>query len=293
MFSTGFRAVCYRVVSIDQAQQVAMPIMNIAMIYSGFLILKPEIKDWQIEFFYLSPFSWLVRSLTLNEFNDEKYDELAFNGVRNGDFYMSNFGIDVESGWKWGGVGYVAGCIVLFTYLGARWLSNTRFDLLQGTKRSMSDERTVNQTMIQNEPQEQYAPALGSAAGAAAPAKDVTLQVRPASAVKGLAKMSAHSSQVQINSVLPFQPASFAFENISYSVPVIHTEGKDKGKTYQKQLLSSVTGFVKPGQLVALMVRSSTTSARVQCSQGLYSGPHARGGNRRGGELGLQWRSGR
>lgn len=48
MFSTGFRAICYRVVSIDQAQQWAMPIMNIAMIYSGFLILKPEIKDWQV-----------------------------------------------------------------------------------------------------------------------------------------------------------------------------------------------------------------------------------------------------
>jgi ABC-type multidrug transport system permease subunit len=47
-FASLFRTICYKVVSVDVAQQVAMPFMNIAMIYSGFLILKNEIRNWQI-----------------------------------------------------------------------------------------------------------------------------------------------------------------------------------------------------------------------------------------------------
>ncbi len=47
----------------------------VGMVYSGFLILKQEIKDWQIEFFWASPFAWIVRSVTINEFDDTKYNE--------------------------------------------------------------------------------------------------------------------------------------------------------------------------------------------------------------------------
>ncbi len=73
------------------------------MIYSGFLILKDEIKDWQIEFFWLSPFSWVVRTLCLNEFNDGKYSGPAPTdaNLRIGDFYMKNFGINTETQYKW------------------------------------------------------------------------------------------------------------------------------------------------------------------------------------------------
>jgi len=268
LFGTGFRAICYRVVAIDQAQQWAMPIMNIMMIYSGFLILKDEIKDWQIEFYWLSPFAWIVRTICLNEFNDGTYSDPPpdpdATETRRGDFYLHNFGgMPTDNAYKWGGVGYLLGCCALFTWAGSYWLRTVRFDLLQGTKRVKPEEAAGGTTAV-------GAPldvAVASGGVLAQPANavaakpptaqgsDVLVQVQPVRAVpeKRLKNMSSASSQVPINSVLPFQPASFAFEHISYSVTVTETEGPRKGKTYDKQLLQDVSGYVKPGQLVALM----------------------------------------
>jgi hypothetical protein len=64
------------------------------MIYSGFLILKDEIKDWQIEFYWLSPFAWIIRSVCINEFNAGEYSDPPPDGSggRRGDFYLHNFG---------------------------------------------------------------------------------------------------------------------------------------------------------------------------------------------------------
>jgi ABC-type multidrug transport system fused ATPase/permease subunit len=186
-----------------------------------------------------------------------------------------------DNAYKWAGIGYVAFCCVLFTWAGAHWLKNVRFDLLQGTKRVKLTEDAI----AEGEAPPQGAPLsvpLASGAVLAVPAtahtsagnpspaaSDVVVQVQPVRAVpeKRLRNMASASSQVPINSVLPFQPASFAFEHISYSVTVTETEGKQKGKTYDKELLHDVSGFVKPGQLVALMGSSGaghTPSSAIQ-----------------------------
>lgn len=263
MFCTFFRAICYKVTAIDGAQQVAMPVMNVMMIYSGFMILKPEIKNWQIEFFWLSPFSWIIRSVSLNEFGSSDYDP-PIDGIRKGDYFMKSFGMDVDSEYKWAGIGYVLGCVILATLFAARWLGNTRFDLLQGTKR-LSKQATVEPVDEAQQGQmvaDKRAGDMPPTNGVNGVDKSVVVQINGQAAgpgdygagnAKSLANMQSYSSAVAIKSVLPFHPATFVFRDINYTVTVKSTDSKKGPSTFQKQLLTNVSGFVKPGQLCALM----------------------------------------
>jgi ABC-type multidrug transport system ATPase subunit/ABC-type multidrug transport system permease subunit len=195
------------------------------------------------EFYWLSPFSWAIRSIAINEFSSSVYDDIdPTTGLRKGDSYMKSFGLDNESGYQWAGVGYMIGIILLLTVVGSYWLKYVRFDLLQGTKRNKA---------VQEVREEEAAAAL--------PHNTIQVQSNTAAAHLGnLDQYVTKSSLGNINSVLPFQPASLAFSNISYTIQVKNNDPTNKGpKVYSKQLLTNVNGYVKPGQLVALMGKKS------------------------------------
>jgi len=42
---------------------------------AGFLVTRSNIRDFMRWMFYLSPFSWAIRSIAINEFFDERYDD--------------------------------------------------------------------------------------------------------------------------------------------------------------------------------------------------------------------------
>jgi ABC-type multidrug transport system ATPase subunit/ABC-type multidrug transport system permease subunit len=136
MFSSSFRAICLSVLTADEAQNLGMPLINLSMIFSGFIIFPNVIKNWQIEFFWLSPFAWALRGLAINEFSSPDYDEpLAGQTIRRGDVYMDSFDINKDKNYIWAALVYLLGLVALAIALASYWLKNKRFSPIRGTKR--------------------------------------------------------------------------------------------------------------------------------------------------------------
>ena len=70
-----FRACAYAAHNQDVANQMSAPIVGIMFVFAGFLILEEKIPRWLIWNFWISPFSWVLRSLAINEFAASRYDE--------------------------------------------------------------------------------------------------------------------------------------------------------------------------------------------------------------------------
>jgi hypothetical protein len=75
------------------------------MVFGGFLITRDHIPKWLIEFYYVSPFSWIVQSLAQNEYQDARYDypSQANPSIRAGDQYLINYEMHTDPAFKWAG----------------------------------------------------------------------------------------------------------------------------------------------------------------------------------------------
>jgi len=222
MLAALYRSVCYVTATIDQGQQVLNPVFNFMILFGGFLITRSKIPDFLIEFYWLTPISWALRSLVQNEFYAPLYGG-------NGATYLEAFEVQTDRAWQWAGVGYILGFFLVCILASAYLLKTVRFDLLQGTKRKKDDLPLIaaNSPPVTKSLQtiEIPNPALGGA--------------RPKS-----------SSRIINNSFsLPFTPLSLAFHDLHYTVKVKNSEGA----TVDRKLLNGISGYVKPGQLTALM----------------------------------------
>jgi len=112
-FSVFFRSISYLASNPDVARQLDLPFIIVVTIFGGFLINYNSIPDWLIWLFWLSPVSWALRSAALNEFNAPRYDGIEQGGVRQGDGYMQQFGLQTESIWKWMGIVFLVGFYAL------------------------------------------------------------------------------------------------------------------------------------------------------------------------------------
>ena len=107
--STFFRTISYVTPNPDVARQLDFPFILLFVIFGGFLIPYSEIPHWLVWVFWISPLSWGVRSLALNEFKSSRYDGPSSSGQRLGDFYMSTYDVFTNEQYKWAGVGYLLG----------------------------------------------------------------------------------------------------------------------------------------------------------------------------------------
>ena len=73
--------------------------------------VRPNIPPWWIWAYWLSPFSWAVRSVVVNEFMDPKWTGIPVSAatpdVSVGQSVLDTFGFYTERFWVWAGVGYL------------------------------------------------------------------------------------------------------------------------------------------------------------------------------------------
>ena len=143
--SAVFRAVTYGTRHQDIANQMSGPIVATFFLCCGYLILYDNIPKWLIWLYWMSPFTWVLRSLAINEFNAPRYDELytqnaQYAGLRTGDAYMRLWDIDPTSAYKWAGIGYLVGFFLVMQLFCAFILARVRYPLTIGTRRFADDE---------------------------------------------------------------------------------------------------------------------------------------------------------
>jgi hypothetical protein len=166
--------------------------------------------------YWLSPFSWSVRSLAVNEFTQSRYKEyetgIPGQTVNIGQLYLDTYEMRSGSEWIWNGPLLLLGYFFALSLLSIVVLTYQRYELSRGTKRFEEVEDSKN----------------GARRTSAVPANGADDQHASSSA-----------------SALPFQPVTLSFSQIHYTIV------DDKGQT--KKLLTNVSGYAKPKTLTALM----------------------------------------
>jgi hypothetical protein len=245
-----FRTVAYTARNPDIAMNLAGPLTAIFLLFGGFLVTADKIPNWLIWVFYLSPFSWGLRSGALNEFHSDRYADVVPGG---GDTYLRVWQINTNSTYKWAGVGYLLGLFVLVVCLSALALARKRSWLTVGTRREHAEEGHAQD-------------AFGSSASIAALdslqlrrlADDVRIGMKTSSMVR-----DADAAQALEDSKdLAFQRMDITFTNLNYTVTVPDEERP--GKTRDRMLLQNVNGFARAGELTALMGSSGAGQSQIK-----------------------------
>jgi ABC-type branched-subunit amino acid transport system ATPase component len=152
---------------------------------------------------------------------------LDCGGESYGTATLRKLNIDLEPGWKWGGIGFLIGFIVLANVAAAVALDNVRIMRNVGSSRAADEEEPA---------------AAGDAAAAAkggAPALPAPAEER---AVVEVAPTGSAAS------VLPFTPMTVTWRDVKYTVQLNKNLGGG-----EKTLLQGVSGIAQPGRLIALM----------------------------------------
>ena len=250
--SAMFRSAVYSVANQLVAQQVINPLISVQFLFGGFLITRKHIQNWLIEFYYLSPYSWGVTAVAQNEFQDQRYSAPALDangnptGETTGNSDLEAFEIPTDPGYKWGAIGFLIGNFIVFIILCAWLLHNKRFEVQLGTKRQELED-------VEIQVDEEVLDVAPSQVDAAVPTPFGTNQIKSHNSSQGKSYMNrsnrSNRSGKTAASVLPFTPIDLVFRNIKYTIDVQTVEKK----TIARTLLTDVSGFVRPGQLVALM----------------------------------------
>jgi len=84
-----------------------------------FLFFAVQIRGWWIWAYWISPVSFAVSSLALNEFTTEQWSApYEFDSaITIGDATLATFGIQTGYWWVWLGIGVLAGYAILFNVI--------------------------------------------------------------------------------------------------------------------------------------------------------------------------------
>lgn len=255
--SVFYRMIAYTTPNPDVANQMAGPTTAIFLLFGGFLITYDKIPNFMQWLYWLSPFSWIVKSLAQNEFFDDRYT-LDVNSVECanvpstytqpkvevGSVFLRSFQISTDGAYKWAGIGYLFGFFAFFVVMSALVLKYKVVEVVTGTRRSEDeDDAIIAQQAAERVKQ-------GNVIN-----KDGTITIN-AAPIDGTAKESSaflDSSAIMVAtgaaSALPFTPITLAFKHLHYTVKVT----KDGKKNVDRKLIEDVSGYAKPGTLTALM----------------------------------------
>jgi ABC-type multidrug transport system fused ATPase/permease subunit len=185
----------------------------IMVLFSGFIQPKPLIPPGWVWFYWLNPLSWAIKAVSINEFKSPKYDFLTCTNpsctekARFGDYILEQYGNPTDENYIWYSLAVMFGEFVVLYFLAFLGLKYLRVEVAPlPPSRTKEYDSTKSDRFVSND--------------------------------------QATEEAIKTNS-LPFDPVTFAFKNISYTVTLPSKE--------EKMLLKGVDGFVEPGNMIALM----------------------------------------
>ena len=247
--SALFRLFAFALPSEELCQAAAGISTGSLLIFGGFYIAYPKIPPYMWPIYYISPFSWSVRSIVNSEFTADSYlPPLYPFGPPRGDTYLAAFGFFEGQSWKWGGIAMCLGYALLLGPI----LSSLAVALIR-VREAPGSQRITEEAFL-------AAAAAGAAAAtslaasssqnrldALAPVELAVVKVGEGSAAGTVAPAAAPPTAAAASSALPFTPATLTFSGVKYTVTL---PGKAAEK---KQLLAGITGVATPGTMTALM----------------------------------------
>ncbi|XP_059077764.1 pleiotropic drug resistance protein 1 [Cryptomeria japonica] len=190
----------------------------IVLVLGGFIVSRDDIKPWWIWGYWASPLMYAQNAIAVVEFLANRWQKVRIGPGNNiGTTLLESRGLFAESYWYWMAIGVLVGYAIIFNLLYT--LALAYLDPL-GRPQALIPEGVEESQGDRQAPQE----------------------------MKTISSVGSKKGMV-----LPFQPLSMAFENVSYFVDM-PAEMKQQGVTEDRlQLLREVSGSFRPGVLTCLM----------------------------------------
>jgi ABC-type multidrug transport system ATPase subunit/ABC-type multidrug transport system permease subunit len=227
----------------------------IFIFFSGYLLSREEIPPYFIWAHYLSPVKYAFEALAINE-----YDGLTFTGQQgavavtvSGTVYLDQYltiSYSNPSTIKWMFVLVLLGYALLFVF-GAIWAlkrvrETSSGSQLQVYKRSNTRSKALRRTLIEFMEQSEMRRSSRSST-------PLSGRRRRSSAASTGSASSADDLSLSISladGITDVQPAYFSWHNLSYEVD-LPKEPHEPSR--RRALLNNVSGYIKPGMMLALM----------------------------------------
>jgi hypothetical protein len=262
----------------ETAAGAAGPAIGLFLMYGGFFLTASHIPDFAIWIYWLSPFSWSVRALAINEFHAERYGALVGlppanltlsslllgNGTRIpslpavttlGDRYLAAYEMKTEDAYIWGAALLLIGYFLVFNSVAALVLRVSRLEAPRGTARLSLSHALSESTVLHNgtggirgtaTAPTPVVPSASVAVNVVVPMPAPTAAATAATTARGAAHNPHSAADSADPSELPAPPrVGLRFESVSYSI----TDDALKERT----LLANVCGRVRCGEMLALM----------------------------------------
>ncbi|CAK9322842.1 unnamed protein product [Citrullus colocynthis] len=220
----------YRMIaSIFQTIDASMAIGNFAILFAllfgGFIISRSSMPAWLEWGFWVSPISYGEIGLSLNEFLAPRWQKVQATNTTIGHEVLQSRGLDYPQSMYW---------ISLATLFGFALIFNIVFVLALTFLKPPGSSRAIisYEKLSQSKNSEEWNGGTNS------------VEQPPFKTV-------IESTKGRI--ALPFTPLTVVFQDLQYYVDM-PLEMKERGSTQKKlQLLSDITGALRPGVLTALM----------------------------------------
>ncbi|XP_043695113.1 pleiotropic drug resistance protein 1-like [Telopea speciosissima] len=206
----------------------------VLLVLSGFILSRDNIKKWWIWGYWISPLMYGQNALVVNEFLGKSWAQILPNGETLGVAVLKSRAVFTEAYWYWIGVGALIGYVFLFNGLFTVALTYLN---PSGKPQAIITEESLNDK------------------NASRNGEMIELSPRGKSSMGGTSAESSSSNHQnrKRGMVLPFEPLSFTFDEIRYSVDMPQ-EMKARGVTEDRlELLRGVSGAFRPGVLTSLM----------------------------------------
>ncbi|KAG2505150.1 hypothetical protein JM18_009524 [Phytophthora kernoviae] len=121
-------------------ENVVMPVGMVSIlvfiIFAGFIVTKDQIPDYLIWAHWISPITWGLKALAINQYRSSDFDVCVYDGVEYctkyglnmGEYYLNLFGIETGKEWVAYGIIYLVAIYVVFMFLSYLALEYVRYE---------------------------------------------------------------------------------------------------------------------------------------------------------------------
>ncbi|KAJ6115454.1 hypothetical protein N7486_001232 [Penicillium sp. IBT 16267x] len=245
-----FRAIGAAASTFDSASKVSGLIITASVMYTGYLIQKPEMHPWFVWLYWIDPLSYAFSALLANEFHGKIIQCVGPNLVPNGPAYMNlqRFQSCAGVGGAIQGQTYVDGDNYLaslsyshanvwrnFGIIWAIWCLFVAITVVFTTRWRSAAENGPSLLI----PREN----MRAVQAKRSADEEAQMQEKPSSA-SGSDNTITENQNSDVNNNLMRNTSVFTWKNLTYTV---------KTPSGDRVLLDNVQGWVKPGMLGALM----------------------------------------
>ncbi|MCL7029383.1 hypothetical protein MKW94_012888 [Papaver nudicaule] len=255
------------------ANTIGSFVLLILLALGGFVLSQDNIKKWWIWGYWISPLMYGTNAILANEFYGDQWKKiLPGTNETLGEAVIKSRGFFADPSWYWIGVGALLGYVLLFNLFFT--LALTYLNPFANSRAVISDDSASDKAGEEM----QSTSSRKSSTSRRERTEDIRRSISSTSSSTRMEAINEANQNKKRGMVLPFQPLSITFDDITYSVDM-PAEMKSQGVTEDRlELLKGVSGAFRPGVLTALMgVSGAGKTTLMDVLAGRKTGGHIDG----------------